>query len=132
MKKKKNIMAKKFFTPENAQQLKKDPLSNEEIAEGNALFLEFLNLVKPLPNEIEAAEFHLSYDKLIEVSVKIETFGVERSSDAPMWINVKRFNYKHQMFHEILYFNDFYRSTVKFVKHYFRWLAGEPEEVIAA
>ena len=72
---------------------------------------------------VECAQYDRSYGELMRVASKIDTFWDDKSS----WINGKKFDYKHMMFHQVMDFNYFYRRTVKFVKEYYQWLSEEDE-----
>ncbi len=67
---------------------------------------------------LECANYDRSYNDLMEVARKIDTFWSKEMD----WINGKKFEYKHMMFHQVLDFNYFYRRTVSFVENYYKWL----------
>ncbi len=106
-----------LFHPEELTDLDRNPLTQAEILEGNKIFLKFMGLDNDKSDKwiIEYALYDRSWDELMKVARKIFSFWDEAISD----LNVDRHNYKHLMFHQVMYRNDFYRKTVIFVKKYY-------------
>lgn len=111
------------FKHVSARILQANELSEEEIFEGNSLLLKFMDLdcKKSRKWIIKCAQYDRSYGELMRVASKIDTFW----DDKMTWINGKKSDYKHMMFHQVMDFSYFYRRTVKFVKEYYQWLSEE-------
>jgi hypothetical protein len=116
-------MQKNYFHSALIKGLQKYPLTQQEILEGNRLFLKFMELDSEKSEEWirDCAQYDKSWDKLMEVALKIFSFWAENGSD----INGLRSQYKHLMFHEVLNFNNLYRRSIKFVEQYNEWLSQQ-------
>lgn len=98
-----------------------DVLSREEILEGNKLMLKFVGYDDNKSDEwiIDCGKFDSSWDDLFEVCEKVSiTHGDEMYE-----VNGKSFNFKHLMFHQVLFNRPYvYRKCVDFIKTYNKWI----------
>ena len=97
-----------------------EPLSEDEIFEGNTLFLKFMDFDYDKSRKwiINCALYDKSYTELMKVALKINTFWDKECSP----INGIKAIYMHMIFKQIMDFNYFYRRTVKFIKEYYKFL----------
>jgi|SRR3989337_3727754 len=117
---------KKYFNEKNTGDSKPEPLTVDEKLKGNRVLLGFMDFDNQKSDKwiIDCGKYDRSYDELMKVAHKINTFFSDKSSR----LNGKRFDYKHMMFHQIMDFNYFYRKTVEFVEVYNNWLSEQPKE----